>query len=408
MSKVFKGVCLPLFIFSIATCAAVDKGVGIAKEKVIPQALPVANKATPKGAVAQPTKLDPNYKSFTGKIVGNGVRLRLHPDLDSHIVKEVPKGDLLIVAGEKGDFYAVEPPADLKAYIFRSFVLDNIVEGNRVNVRLAPELNAPVIGYMNTGEKVAGVISEKNHKWLEIPVPKNVYFYVTKEYVEKVGGPELKVVQDKKRTNVTQLLDAADLLGQTEMMKPFEEIDFERVSSSYTTIINEYSEFQEFVEKAKVKLAHLQELYLQKKLAYLETKASKMSKELSSGITLTVATEPSEHTLTPKDRMRIWERIEEAQFLAWATSHHKKTIDDFYDDQKQEAIRISGIVEPYTDIVKNKPGSFIIRDRDMPKGYLYSTLVDLQNHVGKYVTVVVSPRPNNNFAFPAYFVLGVE
>jgi len=55
-----------------------------------------------------------------------------------------------------------------------------------------------------------------------------------------------------------------------------------------------------------------------------------------------------------------------------------------------------------------KPGNFIVRDRDMPKAYLYSTMVDLQNYVGKYVTLTLVKRPNNNFAFPAYFVFEVE
>jgi hypothetical protein len=83
-------------------------------------------------------------------------------------------------------------------------------------------------------------------------------------------------------------------------------------------------------------------------------------------------------------------------------------MDDFYEDQKLNAAQVSGILEIYSDVVKNKPGAFILRDRDMPKAYLYSTFVDLNNYVGKYVTLHVTPRPNNNFAFPAYFVLEVE
>ena len=85
-----------------------------------------------------------------------------------------------------------------------------------------------------------------------------------------------------------------------------------------------------------------------------------------------------------------------------------KTMTDFYEQQKFKSTRISGIVEAYNDPVKNKPGSYVIRDRDFPRAYLYSTMVDLHNHVGQYVTLVVSERPNNNFAFPAYFVMDVE
>ena len=350
--------------------------------------------------------IDGNYKPFTGKITGNAVRMRLTPDGESHVIKECIKGELIVVTGEKTEFFAVEPPKDLKAYIFRSFVLDNVVEGNRVNIRLAPDLNSPIIGYMNTGDHVNGMISDKNHKWLEITIPKHLRFFVAKEFVEKIGGPDLKANYDKKKDSVVQLMDSSSLLGQSEMMKPFQEIDFERVSENFATIIHDYKDFPEYVEKAKGKLMELQEAYLQKKLAYLESKASRIGKEFHSKGELVSLTEEAE--TAPKDRIKIWERLEESLYLAWAASHHHKTMTDYYDDQKKESIKISGIVEPYNDLVKQKPGSHILRDRDMPKAYLYSTCINLQNYAGKYVTLSVSPRANNNFAFPAYFVFEIE
>ncbi|MBS0584724.1 MAG: hypothetical protein JSR76_00275 [Verrucomicrobia bacterium] len=351
-------------------------------------------------------QVDGNFKPFTGKVTGNAVRMRLTPEADSPVIKECAKGDLVVIMGEKTDFFAVEPPCDLKAYIFRSFVLDNVVEGSRVNIRLAPELNSPVIGFMNTGDRVNGSISEKNHKWLEIAIPKHLRFFVAKEFIEKVGGPELKGVHDKKRDSVVQLMDSSALLGQSEMMKPFQEIDFERISENFHAIIHDYKEFPDYVEKAKTKLMELQEAYLQKKLAYLESKASRIGKEFHAKNELVSFSEETE--ANPKDRMKIWERVEESIYLAWAASHHQKTMTDFYTEQKKEAVKISGILESYNDLVKHKPGSHLIRDRDMPKAYIYSTVVNLQNYVGRYVTLVAVPRANNNFAFPAYFVFDVE
>jgi len=58
--------------------------------------------------------------------------------------------------------------------------------------------------------------------------------------------------------------------------------------------------------------------------------------------------------------------------------------------------------------IKNKPGDFIITKDNETKAYLYSTKCDLNQHVGKKITMKVSPRPNNNFAFPAYFVNSIE
>ncbi len=406
-----KRLSCTLFLVTVSLSAADDKintsGVSVAKEHHVPQNGKIASQK-PSEVMANHTEGEANYKAFTGKIVGGSVRMRLHPDVDSPIVKELLKGELVVIKGEKSDFYTIEAPADLKVYIFRSFVLDNVVEGNRVHVRLSPELTAPVVALMNSGDKVNGTISDKNHKWLEIGVPKNVRFFIAKEYIEKIGGPELKALRDKKQNTVLQLMDSAELLSQSEMMKPFEEIDFERVSNSFTTITKDYSDFPEYSEKAKSKLVHLQETYLQKKIAYLEAKTSKMSKERIARNDLVQIADSSEETLSPRERMKIWERVEESLFLSWSTSHHKKTMDDFYDDQKLKTVRISGIVESYNDIVKNKPGNFVLRDRDMPRAYLYSTFIDLQNYVGKYVTLLAVQRPNNNFAFPAYFVFESE
>jgi len=407
MISLIKHTSILACIFSLSSLVAGNRNVGIAKERKIPQSnQSITSKNTKKSSAARPNY--DNTKAFTGKVLGNGVRIRLQPDVESPIIRELYKNEMIIVTGEKNDFYAIEAPSELKVYIFRSFILDNIVEGNRVNVRLAPELSAPVVGFMNTGDKVQGTISDKNHKWLEITPPNACRFFVAKEFVEKIGGPELKIIRDKKKDTVIQLMDSADLLSQSEMMKPFEEIDFERISESFNTIINEYGDFREYAAKAKTKLLTLQETYLQKKLAYLESKASRMSREMSYPETRTVSSQDTPVLLTAKDRMKIWERVEESHFLAWAASHRQKNIDDFYEDQKVESIKISGVVETYNNIVKNKPGNFILRDRDMPKAYLYSTFVNLQDQVGKYVTLTVTKRPNNNFAFPAYFVIDVE
>lgn len=88
--------------------------------------------------------------------------------------------------------------------------------------------------------------------------------------------------------------------------------------------------------------------------------------------------------------------------------HHAKTMDDFYGDQKMKCQAVSGILEAYKEPVKNKPGDFILKDHDITIAYVYSTQVNLDDFVGKRVSLLVSPRPNNNFAFPAYYVIEVE
>mgnify|MGYP001578578538 CR=1 FL=1 len=106
--------------------------------------------------------------------------------------------------------------------------------------------------------------------------------------------------------------------------------------------------------------------------------------------------------------MRLWDVLEESLYLSWLAFHSGKKIDDFYAEQKATAAVLSGTVESYGFDVKEKPGDFILKTGESPTAFLYSTHVDLTQYTGKQITFLVSPRPNNHFAFPAYYVLSVE
>ena len=354
-------------------------------------------------------------KNFTGKTIGSHVRMRTGADTESAIVRELQKDELIVVTGEQGDFYEVAAPADTKAFVFRSFILDNFVEGNHVNVRLSPDLDAPVIAHLNTGDKVQGKISDRNAKWLEIAPPVTTRFYVAKEFIEYAGGADLKEVQDKRKKELDKAMESAFFAADAEMRKSYNEMDFERMASKFKALMHDYQDFPASVEKAGAKLASLQETYLQKKLEYLESKAEK-AEERASIVTTAPAQEEEIHqsnmtrilsSASATDKMRVWESFEESLFASWNAMHYAKSMDDFYEEQREGATTITGTIEPYSEPVKNKPGSHVVKFRDLPVCYIYSTQVNLDSFVGKKVNITVSPRPNNNFAFPAYFVFDV-
>ncbi len=426
MSKFIHSICASLCAFSLTSLVADEPSSlpQVMPEMTMPEISFAPALVTPEPAafttpeleitpaptvkkVAAVKKVQPEvpFSAFTGKIKGRKVRMRLRPDLDSRIIKEFSKNEYVAVVGEKGDFWAVEPPANLKAYVFRSFILDNVVEGNHVNVRLEPSLEAPVIGHLNAGDHVDAIISAVNNKWCEIAPPSNCRFYIAKDLVTQAGGPELKKQVDKRHSAAEELLDATSLLGKAELRKSFDDIDANRIIHGYNAVINDFDEFPELVEQAKEALASFQEAYLQKRINHLETKPA-VHEELA--VDSSSKKESSELLRQLTDRMKMWEPVEEALFLAWANFSVKKNIDQFYEEQKVAAETITGIIDPYLSPVKSKPGDFIIRNGDIPIAYVYSTQVNLQNLVGKRATLVVSPRPNNNFAFPAYFVLDVE
>src|SRR5688500_4711961 len=81
---------------------------------------------------------------FTGKVKGERVRLRLRPDVESPVVRELSAGQFLLVVDAEGDFYAVCPPADTHYFVFGSYVRDGAIAGERVNARLRPDRAAPI------------------------------------------------------------------------------------------------------------------------------------------------------------------------------------------------------------------------------------------------------------------------
>jgi hypothetical protein len=370
-----------------------------------------------------PKKVE-NFKTFTGKLTAGKVRVRAKPDLESPIIRQMNKNDLLLVVGEEGDFYAVEPMKDTKAYVFRSYILDNVVEANRVNVRVEPHVDAPIVAQLQAGDKVNGNVCAMNHKWLEITPPKGTKFYVAKEYVAQAGGPEYLATMEKRKAQVEELLSSAYLNAEAECKKEYEDMAPQHAIEQFQSILRNFADFPEATAQAKEALALLKETYLNKKIAFLESKAELSSsakqellaKHKAENNELFAETQPkvdpalwTKRNVQKRENLGFWDTLEESLFLSWTAFHSGKNLDDYYKEQKANASVLTGTIEKYNYDVKNRPGDFVLRDaNDTPVAYLYSTQVDLEKFEGKAVTLLASPRPNNHFAFPAYYVFSIE
>lgn len=394
-------------------------------------------------AISKPETKKVAFDAFTGKITKNKVRLRVQPNYEGPVVRELESGELFVIQGETEDFYAVQPPAGSKAYIFRTFVLDNKIEGNRVNVRLKPDLESPVVARLNSGDNVNGVVDQANPKWLEIKMPDSARYYVAKEYVQKVGDPHLLTRIEKRRENVMDLLKTTNQMAQSELQKSFPDINIEGVKGTYQRVLNDYSDVPEAVMQANEALVSLQNQYTAKKINYLEShaqnanlemmsktqqlneelelhksKINHLQQQLESGrqsdLNPSFAAQ-SAPVITSKPvtlpfNMSNWIPVEEGLFAAWSAQTGYADPQAFYHEQSMDSIVLRGVVEPYNRPVKNKPGDFMLMNssNNLPIAFLYSTQVNLQDYIGHEVAVRVVSRPNNHYAFPAYFVLSLE
>lgn len=371
-------------------------------------------------AAVQPKK---TFEPFTGKVGRNKVRLRAQPTTDSAVIRELNRNDLIIILGETEDFYTVQPFKESKGYVYRTYVLDNIVEGNRVNVRLKPDLESPVIAQLNAGDRIEGKVDAANPKWLEITAPESTRFYVAKEFIEKAGDVNLLTKLEKRRTDAEKAVNNAYALSEAEMQKPFDQTNYESVVSAYKKAAQDFADIPDAANRASALLNAFQEAYTNKKIAFLESQTQYASKDLESKtkslqdkiVTLEqqLKSKP-EAAAIPQTQipvaMAAWIPSEQALFSAWSIKTNNDDIDAFYQEQLENAFTLKGVIEPYSRPVKNKPGDFMLVNSTskLPVAFLHSTKVNLQNYIGHEVAIVVAPRSNNNYAFPAYFVLTLE
>ncbi len=399
----------------------------------------VINLSADGSPVKEKTAKISSFEAFTGRITRDKVRIRLHPTLEAQVIREVNRGGLLVVVGEEDDFYAIQPFSDLKAYVYRTYVLDGVVEGNKVNVRLEPTLDSPVIGQLNSGDIVEGKISETGSKWLEIDPPVTTRFFISADYIEKVGNANFLAEYESRLKEVSNLINRTYMLSQAEMQKNFTDIDSETISENYQKVIDEYADFPEKVRQSKEFLAKFQDEYLHKKVDYLEAKSNRApvdQKPLNLGNSFANRQERvmnfendykqaksndsynnsyeqwlSEHFSTELSAKKaVWVPSELKFYERWSKKNENLSIQDFYQQQQNDALTLKGILEQYDRPVKNKPGDFILVNRinRLPIAYIYSTIVDLNELVGQEVSLKAALRPNNNFAYPAYFILTVE
>ena len=390
------------------------------------------NRDDVKTTLTKPVVSTKNVEPFTGKITKSRVRLRLQADLGAPILKEFAKDDLLIITGVVDDFYAVLPNAENKGYIFRTYVLDGVVEGTHVNVRLEPDTGAPVVCQLNSGEKVFGKICQANNKWLEISLPESVRFFVAKEFVNRIGDVHTFYGLEKLKNASEEKLASIEKNMQTELKKSFKDIQLAPFAADLNQIISKNKAFPQQVEKAEALLKTMQETYLEKSIASKNTETAKTKNapanvtnntvvnndikedsNLESAAKKTVASEMTRLDAQEAVIVRTpipWNDLEKKLVQTALENQKVATSNDFYILEQKNAVSMKGIIKPYSRHVKNVPGDYVLIDpiSNLPLAYLYSTKVNLQALVGKETQLSLATRPNNNFAFPAYFVLKAE
>ena len=356
--------------------------------------------------VQRPAKTKKAFDSFTGKVTCSRLRVRLQPNLEGTILEELVQGDLVVVTEQVDDFYAVMPDPSRKGYIYRAYVLDNVVEANNVNVRLGPDTHTPIFCQMNQGDRVCGAACPDNNKWLVVDLPETTRFYVAKDYILNIGDPGLYKRTQTRKQQVAARLDAIDKTIQEELAKPFDEIQLVASVNDLKTIAVQEEDLPELASRAQSLLKSTQEQYLQLSLGRTPVAVSAEAPEAApSKLIAMVPLEVPIKMVSAALQLQEEGLIEQALQAGRAASKEA-----FYSEALKVSQEIAGQVVPYDRPVRNRPGDFMLVDSKtkVPVAYLYSCTVDLRPFAGQVVRLSVDPRPNHHFALPAYAVLDVQ
>ncbi|WP_213357584.1 SH3 domain-containing protein [Chlamydiifrater phoenicopteri] len=368
--------------------------------------------------------LSKEFSSFTGEIKGSKVRLRHAPNVGSTIIKELSKGDKLLVVGMNSEYYMVKPPSSVTGYIFKTFVLDGVVEGEQVNVRLEPSTTAPIVTRLSRGTEIKTIPGPSSQgKWQEIALPEECVFYVAKNYINNIGSPEVYQTLEHNRKIALDLLDSAASFAFKELEKPLKSVDLESIYSKVNLVqTEEFAGIPELQKKIQEVLEKIQDRYLEKTsteeissskpLPPTNSFSSHLPKAIENYMGKSLLSQHIRKQTTikcsPQTKGRV--TMENSLFSVWANMQNSSNVslEDFYKAEQAKASTLRGTIEQYTHVVRNNPGDYLLKDQDNTLAFLYTTKFDMDAWVGKKVVVQVVPRPNNHFAFPAYFILSIR
>jgi uncharacterized protein YraI len=126
------------------------------------------------------------------RVTAANVNLRSGPGVDSEVVAQVSKGDLLNVGDQVStNWVQVVPPDHVDAWIHGTLVDEGVVTAPKAQIRGGPGINYRAMGKLSRGDKVA--VRGQWKDWLKVAPPVGAYLWISVAYVEPVTNEEFVV-----------------------------------------------------------------------------------------------------------------------------------------------------------------------------------------------------------------------
>ena len=183
---------------------------------------------------------------FTGKTNAYDINVRAGASLNYEIITVLKKDELVLVQGERLDWYSIRFPVGILCWVTKDFIdEDGTVNSRSVNVRSGPGLKHKVIVQVDREDRVRIVKTSKDGKWLGIVPPQGAKLWVYKKYVDPAGGPSVYKNYLARKKNARKLLIEADKFKDESLKLPYNKINFNKIRNRYQQIVDNYSEFEQ-------------------------------------------------------------------------------------------------------------------------------------------------------------------
>jgi len=125
---------------------------------------------------------------FGGEVNADNINIRSDSTITSEAICKINKGEPVDVLLQLYDWYKIKLPINAPSFINKEFITlidDKIAKviKDDVNIRLRPDISAPILGKVNKGEEVK--VLEDRRDWSRIEPTPNTFGWIHKNFVSK-------------------------------------------------------------------------------------------------------------------------------------------------------------------------------------------------------------------------------
>jgi uncharacterized protein YgiM (DUF1202 family) len=180
---------------------------------------------------------------FIGRLNTDRVNLRIGPDINTPVIRTLEQGTILFVTGKVTEWFSVRLPEDVPLYIYRRLVsIQNgiaRVDRDNINIRTGPGTNFLIIGRAKKTDTFS--IIKIEDEWVRVKPSDELIGWIFGEFVKYEMEVEEHLKKIKLEQEVKDLFKQAEEMFNTTFKEGYDlkQIDVETIKNRYQPILSD-------------------------------------------------------------------------------------------------------------------------------------------------------------------------